>query len=155
MIKIDYDITDLLFRLLFSTIFLGLGMEHIFSDHLIQNMMPDWFVYKRLLSITAGIILLAGGTAVMLGFKPQIGATVLGIFLIVVTMTIHAPALVNYPPSLPQDWHWLWDVYQRSNFIKNLCLFGVCLHLINHKPGRYCIDEIILKRNTPIREKPH
>ena len=154
MIKINYDITDLLFRLLFSTIFLGLGMEHIFSDDLIQNMMPDWFVYKRLLSVSAGIILLAGGTSVMLGFKPLIGAMVLGVFLIIVTVTIHVPALVSYPPSLPEDWRWLWDVFQRSNFVKNLCLFGVCLHLINHKPGRYCIDQIILKRNIPIREKP-
>ena len=104
MIKINYDITDLLFRLLFSTIFLGLGVEHIFSDDLIQNMMPDWFVYKRLLSVSAGIILLAGGTSVMLGFKPLIGAMVLGVFLIIVTVTIHGPALVSYPPSLPEDW---------------------------------------------------
>ena len=145
MIKIDYDITDLVFRILFSLIFIGLGLEHLFDDDLIQNMMPDWFTYKRLLSFSAGIILLTGGLSVMVGYQTHLGATLLGIFIIAVTITIHGIALISYPSSLPDEWHWLWDVYQRSNFVKNLCLFGVCLHLINHDTGRFSIDSYIKK----------
>lgn len=146
MIKINYDLTDLLFRLLFSIIFLGLGAEHLFADQIIQTMMPDWFAFKRLLSIGAGVILLAGGGSIMLGFKTEWGATALGLFLIVVTVLIHAPALIGIPPTLPDDWHWLWEVYQRSNFVKNLCLLGVCFHLINHETGRYSLDELLKKK---------
>ncbi len=143
MIKINYDITDLLFRLLFSIIFLGLGAEHLFADQIIQTMMPDWFVFKRLASIMAGLVLLLGGGSVMLGYRTQLGAAVLGVFLIVVTVLIHAPSLIAYPDNLPEQWHWLWDVYQRSNFVKNLCLLGACFHLINHETGRFSLDKIL------------
>jgi len=143
MIRINYDKTDLIFRLLFSLIFLALGTEHLFSDEIIQSMMPEWFVYKRLLSIGAGLVLLTGGFSVMLGYKTQIGATVLGIFVIIVTITIHGTALVAYPSNLPGEWYWLWDVYQRSNFVKNLCLLGVCFHLINHQTGRFSLDQML------------
>ncbi len=143
MLKIDYDWTDLGFRLLFSLIFLGLGAEHLFADELIRSMMPAWLPFQRLLSIVAGLVLLAGGFSVMLGYKSQLGATILGAFLIVVTLLVHAPALLNIPAELPEQWHWLWDVYQRSNFVKNLCLLGVCFHLTNHETGKYSVDKLL------------
>lgn len=138
--KLNYDLTDLIFRILFSLIFLGLGMEHLFSDALIQGMMPDWMVYKRAASICAGLILLLGGTSVLLGYKSTEGAVMLGLFLVVVTVLIHLPATLQAPTDLPSDWSWLWDVYQRSNLVKNLCLLGVCFHLINHEHGKYSVD---------------
>ena len=144
--KLNYDATDLIFRILFSLIFLGLGLEHLFSDVLIQNMMPDWLVYKRAVSILAGLVLLTGGLSVMLGYKSTAGAILLGCFLLVVTAVIHAPALLSQPTGLAGEWCWLWDVYQRSNFVKNLCLLGVCFHLINHEHGRYSLDTWLEKR---------
>jgi len=141
-----YDITDLIFRGLFSLIFLALGAEHIFQDQLIQTMMPAWLPFKRLFSIGAGVVLLSGGFSVLLGYKTRQGAFFLGIFLISITIAIHGPALINIPDTLPKDWHWLWDLYQRSNFVKNLCLLGVCFHLINHKLGKYSLDIFLRDR---------
>lgn len=146
--KLNYDLTDLIFRILFSLIFLGLGMEHLFSDVLIQNMMPDWLVFKRAVSIGAGLVLLTGGFSVLLGYKSTAGAIMLGVFLLIVTAVIHAPALLSQPTGLQGDWHWLWDVYQRSNFVKNLCLLGVCFHLINHEHGRYSLDVYLENRKA-------
>ena len=80
--RLNYDLTELVFRILFSLIFLGLGMEHLFSDHLIQDMMPDWLVYKRALSIIAGIILLTGGLSVLLGYHMMWGGLLLCGFLV-------------------------------------------------------------------------
>ena len=120
-------------------IFIGLGLEHLFSDALIQEMMPDWFWMKRPLSVCAGLILLPGGLAILLGYKMRFAAMVLGLFLVVVTATIHVPALFAAPESLSANWHWLWDVYQRSNFAKNICLLGGCIHLMNHQLGRYSL----------------
>ncbi len=144
--KLNYDLTDVLFRVLFSLIFLGLGLEHLFADDLIQNMMPVWFVGKRLVSVVAGLVLLSGGCSVMLGYKTTAGAVLLGCFLCAVTITIHLPACMAAPAGLPDDWTWLWNVYQRSNLVKNLCLLGVCFHLINHEPGRYSLDALLARR---------
>jgi len=33
-----------------------------------------------------------------------------------------------------------WTVFQRSNLVKNPCLFGVCIHLTQHEHGRYSVD---------------
>ncbi|MCB1192762.1 MAG: DoxX family protein [Leptospiraceae bacterium] len=137
---IQYRWTDLIFRTLFSLIFLGLGVEHLFSDTLIRSMMPDWMIYKRFLSIIAGLILLTGGTSILLGYKVKQGAWLLGLFLIVVTFLIHLPALFQFPPGMEEEYRWLWEVYQKSNLVKNLCLFGVCVHLTNHIIGPFSVE---------------
>lgn len=146
MIKLPYDYTDILFRALFSMIFLALGMEHILDDHIIQSMMPDWLVYKRPFSIAAGFMLLLGGFSVLLGYKSKLGASLLGLFLLTVTITIHGPALVDTPEGLPDNFAWLWQVYQRSNFVKNLCLLGVCLQLTNHQVGRFSLEHFLTRQ---------
>ncbi|MCE9500091.1 MAG: hypothetical protein K8R21_06290, partial [Leptospira sp.] len=67
----------------------------------------------------------------------------LGFFLITVTIFIHGPELFVKPSGLSADWLWLWEVYQRSNFVKNLCLLGVCIHLLNYSSGRYSLDHFL------------
>jgi len=137
------DITDILFRLLFSSIFIGMGMEHLLSDDLIQEMMPDWLPQKRMISLSSGFILLAGGATIVVGYKVHQGAGLLALFLITVTIFIHGPELFVKPIGLSADWLWLWEVYQRSNFVKNLCLVGVCIHLLNYSSGKYSLDYVV------------
>ncbi len=146
MLPIHEDTSDLIFRVLFSTIFIGLGMEHLLSDALLQTFIPDWLGPKRLVSIASGVVLLAGGTSIAAGYKVDVGATVLAVFLIAVTAIVHAPGLVGEPPARAGDCTWLWTVYQRSNFVKNICLFGVCIHLMTHRPGRHSLDAYLRRR---------
>ncbi|MBW2387768.1 MAG: DoxX family protein [Deltaproteobacteria bacterium] len=138
--RIDSDLAELVFRLLFSSIFIVLGGEHVFRDELIQQLMPPWMPSPRLFSVAAGVLLLTGGASIALGFRMHIAAIALGVFLVVVTLLIHVPGMLAYPPDLPPDWQWLWDLYQRSNFIKNVCLLGVCFHFLYHEPGFYSLD---------------
>jgi uncharacterized membrane protein YphA (DoxX/SURF4 family) len=138
--RIDSDFAELIFRMLFSSIFIVLGGEHVFRDELIQQLMPSWMPAPRLFSLAAGLLLLTGGASIALGFRVHLAATALGVFLIVVTLLIHVPGMFAYPADLPPDWQWLWDLYQRSNFIKNVCLFGVCFHFLYHEPGWYSLD---------------
>ena len=138
--RIDADLAELIFRLLFCSIFIVLGGEHVFQDDLIQQLMPPWIPEPRMFSLAAGFLLLACGTSISLGYRIHIAATALGIFLVVVTVVIHIPGMFMYPPDLPPSWQWLWDLYQRSNFIKNVCLLGVCFHFLYHEPGRYSLD---------------
>ncbi|MCG8425528.1 MAG: DoxX family protein [Proteobacteria bacterium] len=147
MLPISEDTSDLVFRVLFSTIFVGLGFEHLLSDDLLQALMPGWIGPKRLLSLASGAVLLTGGLSIMLGIKTHLGASVLIVFLVAVTALVHGPGLFGYPDDMPEDWQWIWQVYQRSNFVKNICLIGVCVHLITHQTGRYSLDYYLQTRH--------
>jgi uncharacterized membrane protein YphA (DoxX/SURF4 family) len=148
------DVADVGFRVFFSSIFIGMGGEHLFANTIIRQMMPGWLATVPLLAELAGLVLLVGGLHVLLGYRIHRGAVILSAFLLVVTLGLHGPALFRHPAGLPQDWQWLWDVYQRSNFVKNLCLFGVCLQLLHHEPGRYSLDFWLASRRAAKAKRP-
>ena len=122
-------------------------MEHLFNDEIILKVMPDWFPMKRNLSLLSGITLLFGGSLIIIGYKSRIGAIILAAFLILVTALVHVPAVagIGTPSNLPQEWFWIWDLFQRSNLVKNLCLLGVCCHLMYHKVGKYSLEHYLKK----------
>jgi len=138
--RIDTDTRDLIFRGLFSTIFLGLGSEHLLDDRMIRHFMPGWVTYPALASSVSGIVLLIGGLSILTGYRMQLGARLLGAFVLLVTLTVHVPGVFQVPKEIPADCAWLWAAFQRSNLVKNLCLFGVCVHLTTQAPGRFSID---------------
>ena len=138
--RVSADTRDLIFRCLFSSIFLGLGSEHLLDDRLIRHFMPIWVGYPMLASRLSGIVLLIGGLSILMGYRIQLGARLLGAFVFIVTLTVHVPGVFQVPADIPSDAAWLWTVFQRSNLVKNLCLFGVCVHLTTHAPGRFSID---------------
>lgn len=138
--KLNRDYADLLFRLLFSSIFMGLGAEHLFSDHLIQRLMPEWMPLPRFVSIFSGLVLISGGSLIVLGIYLRWAAVQLGIFLVLVTALVHGPALMQEAPTVHPEDAWLWTVLQRSNYVKNLCLLGVCLMLYHYQPGRFSLQ---------------
>lgn len=143
------DFSDLVFRLLFSLIFIGLGGEHLVSDELIQKLMPEWIPTPRLVSIFCGLILFLGGGMIAIGYRIKYAAILLGTFLVVVTALVHAPGLQgsSAPIACPED-QWMWDTLQRSNFVKNLCLLGVCTMLPFYSTGRWSLEAILESRNT-------
>lgn len=142
----NHDLSELLFRLLFSSIFVVLGAEHLFDDELIQKLMPEWLPMKRAGSVASGVILLVGGASIALGVRVQEGAILLGVFLIVVTLVIHVPGMFQPADFVAPEDMWLWDVYQRSNFIKNVCLLGVCFHLMTHELGPHTLPAYLDRR---------
>jgi len=137
---LGYDSSELLFRALFSTIFLGLGAEHLVDDHLILQLMPEWVPWPHLCSLASGVVLLVGGTMVLLGWHLRRAAWILGSFLVVVTVLVHLPGVIFPPPARLGDDAWMWTVLQRSNLVKNVCLLGVCVQLGWHRPGRFSVD---------------
>ena len=138
--RVDADVRDLIFRSLFSTIFLGLGSEHLLDDRLILHLMPAWVGHPMLASRASGTVLLLGGLSILLGYHMQLGARLLGAFLLIVTLAVHVPGCFSVPASIPGDAAWIWTVLQRSNLVKNVCLFGVCVHLTTQAPRRYSLD---------------
>lgn len=144
--RVDVDTRDLIFRCLFSTIFVGLGAEHWFDDHLIRHLMPSWVGYPGVASRLSGTVLLLGGFSILVGYRLQLGARLLGAFLVVVTLSVHLPGCFAVPADIPADAGWLWIILQRSNLVKNVCLLGVCVHLTTHAPGRFSLDSWLAGR---------
>lgn len=141
------DFSDIVFRLLFSLIFIGLGAEHIVRDELIQRLMPDWMPYPRLVSIFSGLSVMTGGLMIALGYRLKVAACILGTFIVVVTAIVHAPALGAAAPVSEED-RWVWDTLQRSNFVKNLCLLGVCVMLTHYRLGAWSLESWLLRRSS-------
>ena len=141
------DLSEFLFRILFCIIFIGLGGEHLFKDDLIRLLMPQWVPFARLVSIVCGLWLVSWGSLILLGWHLRWAAIALGAFVVVVTAAVHAPALFYMPPEIPTQCSWMWDILQRSNFVKNLCLLGVCFHLLHHQTGRLSLESYLL--NSP------
>lgn len=147
---IDEDVSDLVFRLLFCLIFVGLGLEHIFSDTLIQHLMPTWMPMKRLVSFSCGLWLVSFGSLILLGWKLRIAACGLAAFLVVVTLSVHIPGVMFQSASISPENYWMWEILQRTNLVKNLCLLGVCFQLLHHKVGKYSLEKWLESR----RENP-
>lgn len=145
------DWIDFIFRALFSSIFIGLGGEHLVDDHLIMNLMPHWVPEPRLVSVFSGVVLLAGGTFIILGYELKKAALLLSGFLIAVTVSVHGPALFSIPPSIHTEDQWLWIILQRSNFVKNLCLLGVCFHLYYYEPRCFSLNYLLKHNNGSFR----
>ena len=147
--RLGRGLSELLaFRFLFSLIFIGLGGEHIFRDELIQQLMPDWIPAARAVSIFCGLFLVTGGGLIAVGYRLKLAAVMLGAFLVAVTILVHAPALAaaRGPVADPAD-QWIWDTLQRSNFVKNLCLLGVCLMLPHYRLGEWSLESLLAKKN--------
>ena len=135
------DLCDLLFRIFFSLIFLALGAEHILSDDLIRRLMPSWIPMPQVASILVGIVLSVGGVCIVLGWRLRFAAVLLGGFVIVVTMVVHIPAVFLEQEFVNVSNQWMWDILQRSNLAKNLCLLGVCILLWHHEPGKWSLQQ--------------
>lgn len=149
------NFSDLVFRFLFSLIFIGLGGEHAFSDELIQKLMPEWIPLPRLVSIFCGALLVVGGLMIALGYRLRLAAIALGIFLVIVTATVHAPAMMAAAaPIASEADRWMWDTLQRSNFVKNLCLLGVCIMLQHYQPGLWSLESYLQKRRSDAGVRP-
>jgi len=146
MNRINRNVSDLLFRLLFCLIFIGLGGEHLVNDDLILKLMPEWAPFPQAISIACGCILLIGGGLIAIGYKLRFAAILLGSFLIVVTAIVHGPALSSTPDFIAPESEWLWQVLQRSNYVKNLCLLGVCILLVHYQPGKWSLEAWLKRR---------
>lgn len=144
---ISKNFSDLAFRILFSLIFVGLGAEHVFRDELIQQLMPDWIPAARAVSVFCGLFLITGGGLIAIGYRLKLAAVMLGGFLIAVTILVHAPALAaqSNPVADPAD-QWIWETLQRSNFVKNLCLLGVCIMLPHYSLGDWSLEAILARK---------
>ena len=127
-----YPLSDFVFRGLFSLIFLIAGLGHfVQADVMIQRLVDGplggvatSIAPAPLLISVTGVVLVAAGLLLLLGFKARIAALALMAVLIPITGTVHlAPGPEHMGP-----------------LFKNVALMGGLLHFIVRGAGAFSLD---------------
>jgi putative oxidoreductase len=117
-------------RILFSTIFILSGFFH-FSQQDIAYGAHAGVPMANFLVPASGILALLGGLSVLLGYKAKLGAWLLVIFLIPVTLAMHNFWAVKDPMMAQM---------QMAMFMKNASMLGGALLISQLGAGRLSLD---------------
>lgn len=117
-------------RVLFAAIFVMSGFTH-FSRATIGFAASQGVPLASVLVPISGILAIAGGLSVALGFRARVGAWLLVVFLVPVTFWIHAFWKVS-DPMVAMD--------QQIHFMKNVTMLGGALLLTWFGSGPYSVD---------------
>jgi putative oxidoreductase len=119
-------------RVLFAVIFITAAPRH-FTQEGIQHATELGVPLAQMLVPVSGVMALAGGLSVALGWKARWGAWTLAAFLIPVTVMMHA----FWRQTAPAAFH-----IQQAMFMKNLSMLGASLLLTQFGAGRISIDDM-------------
>ncbi len=125
-------------RILFAFIFVASAPGH-FTEGMIAYAASAGLPLANVLVPLSGIIALAGGLSVMLGFHAKWGAALLILFLLPVTLTMHAFWSVS-DPQLHQ--------MQLAMFMKNVSMIGGALVIAYFGAGPMSLDARSARRAT-------
>ncbi len=117
-------------RVLFALIFLQTVPLH-FSEAGIRYAAAHGVPAAGLLVPLSGVLAFVGGLSVALGYFARIGALLLALFLIPVTLTMHAFWAIPDPDAARM---------QYTQFLKNVALFGATLLIAHFGAGPFSID---------------
>jgi len=113
-------------RICLALIFLNAGIKHVLGFSGFVDTISQTLPLAGLLAVFTVIFLLLGSISLLLGYKVQIGATLLILFLIPATVVFH---------------NFLADPGELTSFLKNLGLIGGLLLLIYTGPGKVSLDK--------------
>jgi putative oxidoreductase len=101
-------------RVFYSAIFIGSGITH-FSNEAIQYAQGYHVPYAEFLVPFSGALAVLGGISILLGYKARLGAWMIIVFLIPVTLKMHNFWDVQEPSQ---------RMMQQAMFMKNLSMLG-------------------------------
>jgi putative oxidoreductase len=126
----------LLGRILFSLIFVSSGLFHFSEEAVIQASLRSVPMPEILVPV-AGIMAILGGLSIAFGYKAKVGALLLVVFLIPVTLFMHN--FWSVESSIPVQ-------VQLAAFMKNIALTGTALFISYFGSGSISIDSLLKKR---------
>ncbi len=116
------DIVFLIGRLLLGGFFISNGINHFRNLTLMAGYANSKGTPAPALAVGGtGVLLLAGGLSLVLGFQPIVGAALLAIFLLGVSFKMHNYWAVQDPQA---------KLGEQVNFMKNMALLGALLMLV-------------------------
>jgi putative oxidoreductase len=117
-------------RLLFTLIFIMSGPNH-FSKQMIGYAAAQGVPLASIAVPLSGIIALAGGLSILLGYRAKIGAWLIVLFLAVVTPTMHKFWGISNPMTAQM---------QMIMFMKNVSMLGGALLISQFGAGPFSLD---------------
>jgi len=126
-------------RILFSLIFLAGGLGH-FSAQSIGYAASQGVPLTSVLVPISGVISMAGALSILLGYKAKLGAWLLVIFLVPVTLMLHKFWTIQDPMMKQMD---------MVMFMKNLGLLGGALFIAFFGAGPASIDNKAKAAQSP------
>jgi putative oxidoreductase len=127
-------------RQLFSMIFIIASAAH-FSSQTIESAARHGVPWPELLVPISGVIAFVGGLSVLLGCYTRLGAWLLVIFLVPVTLMMHnfwaAPDAMTFQ-------------LERAMFLKNSALLGGALLINYFGAGPLSLDALRIRARAPI-----
>ncbi len=117
-------------RILFAAIFLIAGPSH-FAHKTVAYAAAQGVPLASIAVPVAGVLAIAGGLSVMLGFRARIGAWLLVLFLVPVTVMMHNFWAATDPMMAQM---------QQVMFLKNLAILGAALMIANFGSGPMSLD---------------
>ena len=117
-------------RILFSLIFIS-SCLHLFGKQAVGAAAAEGVPIPQILVPIAGLLALAGGLSIALGYQTRAGAWLIVLFLVPVTFAMHAFWRVS-DPQMHQ--------MQQVNFMKNMALLGGALLIAWYGGGPISLD---------------
>lgn len=117
-------------RVLFSLIFLIAGMNH-FTSGSVSYAVSSGIPMADILVPISGLMAIIGGASVLLGFHARVGAILLLLFLVPVTVLMHDFWNVSDPMEAQM---------QMTNFLKNVALIGGAILIAFYGAGPISLD---------------
>lgn len=138
-----FGVFALLGRLMLAAIFLMAAVGQSipkFSDTA-ASMEAEGVPAPKIMLGGAIVFLIAGSLSIAVGFKARIGATLLLVFLLLVTYFFH-DFWTQEDPVVKQEY--------MVQFLKNTSMMGAMLLIIAHGPGLMSIDGRKTARRPPV-----
>jgi putative oxidoreductase len=120
----------LLGRVLFAAVFLSAGPGH-FSKQTIAYAASHGVPFASIAVPLSGIIAVAGGLSILLGYRARLGAWLIVLFLVPVTLTMHNFWAVHDPMMAQM---------QFTMFMKNVSMLGGALLISQLGTGPLSLD---------------
>jgi putative oxidoreductase len=117
-------------RLFFVLIFLMSGPRHFLSQT-VAFAASQGVPLASIAVPLSGIIALAGGLSILLGYRAEIGAWLLVLFLVPVTLSLHKFWVATDPMMYQM---------QFAMFMKNVALMGAALFISQTGSGSWSLD---------------
>jgi len=117
-------------RVLFSTLFIAAAFTH-FKPATIAYAAAQGVGFPEIVVPLAGLLAATGGLSVALGYRAKLGAWLLVVFLVPVTLKLHNFWAVSDP---------MLAALQQAMFMKNVSLLGGALFVAYFGAGPYSLD---------------
>jgi putative oxidoreductase len=107
-------------RIMFTLIFFLSGITHFTDLARYAALMPPSTPFPAFWVMVSGVVELAGATMILTNRWPRLGAWLIAIFLVPVTITVHGYLMVNAPDEANRQ-------AQLSFFLKGVAMTGAAL----------------------------